>query len=133
MSNPLDQFRRQEQRTQAAAATLVNTGGLKPYEGYRAQDRKPERVEIRSLQQPTHAPSYRYLLDVSFDGAYGTIINLVYSFVNVEIKGKNLQPVVYALLESRCDFIQQFDAREFVKPEDGKPVIESITFTRERG
>jgi hypothetical protein len=126
--DPLSQFRRQEQRTQDAASTLANLGGLKPYEAYKAQDRKPERLEIRRLLAPTHAPSYRYLMDVSYDGGGGTIINLIYSFVAVEIKGRNLQPVAYSIVENRCDFIQDYDPREHAQPEPDKPVIDSIKF-----
>lgn len=81
----------------------------------------------------THAPSYRYLMDIAFNGQYGTEIVLVYSFLMVKIRGRNLQPVIYAILESRCDFIQDFDAREFVKPTDPKqPVIENIEITTGR-
>ena len=74
----------------------------------------------------THAPSYRYLMDVAFNGQYGTELVLVYSFLMVKIKGRNLQPVVAAILENRCDFIQDFDAREFLPPDGAAPVIESI-------
>ena len=128
--DPLEQFRRKEAPSpQAAPAT-----GKPPYEAYKAQDRKPERLEIRRVLGESHAPSYRYLMDVAFNGSFGTEIVLIYSFMVVKIKGKNLQPVIYALLESRCDFIQDYDAREFAPPLDQKqpPVIEEIEIITER-
>ena len=76
----------------------------------------------------THAPSYRYLMDVSFNGQYGTELVLVYSFLMVKIKGRNLQPVVAAILENSCHFIQDYHPNEFLPPPPNAPFIETIEF-----
>jgi hypothetical protein len=128
--DPLEQFRRKEAPPpQAAPAT-----GKPPYEAYKAQDRKPERLEIRRVLGEGHAPSYRYLMDIAFNGSFGTEIVLIYSFMVVKIRGKNLQPVIYALLESRCDFIQDYHPDEFMPWRDmDAPLIETIEIVTGRG
>jgi hypothetical protein len=74
----------------------------------------------------THAPSYRYLMDVAFNGQYGTEIALIYSFLMVKIKGRNLQPVIAAILENSCNFIQDYHPGEFSQVPQDAPYIESI-------
>jgi hypothetical protein len=71
-------------------------------------------------------------MDVAFNGEYGTELALVYSFLMVKIKGRNLQPVIAAILDNRCEFIQDFDAREFLPPDPAAPLIESIEFVSGR-
>ncbi len=46
----------------------------------------------------------------------------------VEIKGKNLKEVRQAVQNGRCEFIQEYDANEFLPPAKNEPVIESIRF-----
>ncbi len=76
----------------------------------------------------THAPSYRYLMDVAFNGESGTEIVLLYSFLTVKITGRSLQPVVAAILENSCIFIQDFHPNEFLQAPQDAPFIEAIEF-----
>jgi len=86
-------------------------------------------LQILCVLGPSHAPSYRYLMDVVFSKDYGSRIELVYSFMMVRIEGRNLAPVAAAILDGTCAFIQDFDAREFATPADqDAPMIEKITF-----
>lgn len=137
-NDPLAAFRRQQpdasfnpQTVSPQQATGQATTGLKPYKAFEIRERAAERLEIRRVLGETHAPSYRYLMDVSFNGQYGTELLLVYSFLIVKIKGKNLQPVIYAILEGRCHCIQDFHPNEFASPQANEPVIESIAFAPE--
>lgn len=92
-----------------------------------AEGRPPERMEIRRLVGDSHAPAYRYLMNISYDRDFSTEIVLYYSFMEVQIRGRNLAPVVKALLASRCAFLQDYDAREYPQPvKDNAPVIEQI-------
>lgn len=121
--DPLASFR----RTQKTDSTNV-PAEPNYYEAYGiAGDRSPDRrLEVRQVLAAWHAPSYRYLMDVVFDGAHGTEIVLVFSFLMVKIKGRNLQAVRRAIIESTCTFIQDYDPREFSLPANDAPVIEKI-------
>lgn len=52
---------------------------------------------------------------------------LVYTVLGVKVSGRNLQPVIMALLAGTADFIQEYDRNLWPKPLDAQtPVIESI-------
>lgn len=51
-----------------------------------------------------------------------------YSFMAVEVKGRNLKEVRQAIQDSRCKFIQEYHENEFLPPGKDDPVIESIRF-----
>ena len=64
-------------------------------DGYVAFDTKDRvaRLKIFKKNYPTHTPGYHYLLDVVYSGQNVTQIVLVFTFLMVFIKGKNLQPI----------------------------------------
>jgi hypothetical protein len=96
------------------------------YRAFAAKDRV-ERLKIKRAKYPTHAPGYAYLLDIIYDGNFGTDFVLVYTILGVKVTGKNLQPVIMALLAGTADYIQEFDRSKWPKPTDAKaPIIESI-------
>ena len=123
MNDPLAQFRK------TSTGSAADTTPPKSPEGYVAFDAKDkvERLKIRRANAPTRSPGYNYLLDVVYDGAFGTNIVLVYTFLMVLVRGKNLQPVVMALEMGTAEFIQEFDPDRWQMPKDEKaPFIESI-------
>ena len=128
MNDPLAQFRR---KPPASAGTL-GTGQTPPPkspDGYVAFDTKDRvaRLKIFKKNYPTHTPGYHYLLDVVYSGQNVTQIVLVFTFLMVFIKGKNLQPIVSALELWTSDFIREFDPATWPKPDDSQAtVIESI-------
>ena len=140
--NPLDRWRtnqpptspqaethdrnRQQQPPPAQQFAPQAAASLKPYEAYKVKDKGAERLEIRRVLGESHAPSYRYLMDVSFNGDYGTELVLIYSFLMVKIKGRQMQPLIRAILEGTCAFIQDFHPKEFLQPQPGAAIIESI-------
>jgi hypothetical protein len=86
-----------------------------------------DRLKIRRANDPTRSPGYAYLLDVVYDGPYGTNFVLVYTFLMVLVKGRNLQHLITALEMGTADYIQEFDVDRWQKPKDEKaPFIESI-------
>lgn len=104
-------------------------GSADTAEGYVAFSTKDKvsRLRIRRASAPTHAPGYPYLLDVVYDGPYGTSIVLVYTFLMVVVRGRNLQPLIPALEGGVTDFIQEFDPEIWRKPTEEKAtLIESI-------
>jgi hypothetical protein len=95
------------------------------YVAFDAKD-KVDRLRIRRAAGPTRSPGYDYLLDVVYDGGYGTNFVLIYTFIMIVVKGRNLQSVISALEMRTADFIQEFDPR-WEKPTDKTaPFIETI-------
>lgn len=122
MSDPLAHFRKRPIGT----ATTPTGEGTEGYAAFGAKD-KVERLKIRRASAPTRSPGYAYLLDIAYDGPFGTNFVLVYTFMMVLVRGRGLQPVVMALESRTADFIQEFDAEQWQKPKDAAaPFIESI-------
>jgi len=96
------------------------------YVAFDAKD-NVSRLKIGRANDPTRSPGYNYLLDVVYDGEFGTNFTLIYTFLMVLVRGRNLQPVVMALQMGTADFIQEFDPDRWQMPKDEKaPFIESI-------
>ncbi len=119
MSDPLAQFRRKP--VAVADATATGEG----YAAFGAKDRV-ERLRIRRAMGPTRSPVYNCLLDVAYDGDYGTNFVLTYTFMIVLVRGKNLQAIIAAIEAGTAHFIQEFDADQWAKPDSTAPFIESI-------
>lgn len=121
--DPLAKFR---QSTPGLPFENALSGAGDDYVAFAAKDRV-ERLKIRRAKHPTHAPGYAYLLDIIYDGNHGTDFVLVYTILGVKVTGKNLQPVIMALLAGTADFIQEYDRAKWPKTVDAKaPLIESI-------
>jgi hypothetical protein len=101
--------------------------GKEVYHAYHAQGRKSDRIEIRKAAAAWRAPAYRYLMDVTFNGYYETELDLIFTFYTIHIKGRHLDPIIYAIEDSRCVYIQDFHAEQFAPWLQGEPFIESIT------
>jgi len=102
-----------------------NSEGLADYLAFNAQDRN-KNLEIKTAKGINRAPAYAYLLDVLSDGQRGTEISLLFSFMVIDIRGKNLQEAAHALAMRGCAFIQEFDPKAFTQPEPSAAIIESI-------
>lgn len=129
MSDPLAQYRRKP-------APAKGSGAERESEAYAAFDAKDkvDRLRIRRVMDPTRSPGYAYLLDVVYDGPYGTNFVLVYTFMMVLVRGRNLQTVIAALEGGMADFIQEFDADRWETPKDpAAPFIESIEVIVQEG
>jgi hypothetical protein len=124
--DPLKPFRRPgSTRAERRAEPPPLPGSLKPYRAFDAQD-KLVCLEIRRVLGTTHAPTYAYLLNITFDHEYYTGFVLHFSFMQVKVRGKNLKDVITALKLRKCEYIQDFHPSEFAPPKPGEPIIESI-------
>lgn len=122
MADPLAQYRKRP----AGTPTTPAAGEPEGYLAFGAKD-KVDRLKIRRANEPTRSPGYAYLLDVVYDGPFGTNFVLVYTFLMVLVKGSHLQPIVMALETGTADFIQEFDPDRWSRPRDeNAPLIESI-------
>lgn len=114
MADPLASFRK---------TPVSPSGGTSPpneteeYVAFGSKD-KISRLRIRRAMAPTRSPGYAYLLDVVYDGSYGTNFVLVYTFLMVLVRGRNLQSLVYGLENGMVDYIQEFDPDRWAKPTD---------------
>lgn len=123
MNDPLAKFRKDT----AGVPPMLQPSqtGDDDYVAFGAKDRV-ERLKIKRAKYPTHAPGYAYLLDIIYDGNSGTDFVLVYTILGVKVTGRNLQPVIMALLAGTADYIQEFDKSKWRKPDASAPVIDSI-------
>jgi hypothetical protein len=126
--DPLAQFR----RSPVTPAVKDTAAEAEPddgkYRAFRAVDREPKRLSVRALGLAWVHATYSYLQYITEDAGRGRMFYIVYGFMVVEVRGRNLGPVVDALRLDNCDFIQQFDAGRWEKPGAGEPIIESIVF-----
>src|ERR1700733_13934944 len=99
MNDPLAAYRKKPVGPAAQTTTPKKEDG---YVAFDAKD-KVDRLKIRRANAPTRSPGYAYLLDIIYDGPYGTNFVLVYTFLMVLVRGKNLQGLVTALEMGTAD------------------------------
>jgi hypothetical protein len=75
--------------------------GLSDYQAFDAKDRS-KRLRIRTAAQPAYSPLYRLLFNVSYDDKDWTSFVLTYSFMQVQVTGKNLQNIIIAIENDGC-------------------------------
>ena len=134
--DPLEQFRKtpipsRKTEIDAKASNLPAEEVETESEGYQACGGKgrSEGLQIRRKGKPQRSPRLAYLLDVVSDGEYGTMIELIFTFLSVRIEGRNLQTVIQLLENGSAGFIQQFDPKRWDQPADDVPVITTIKLT----
>src|ERR1700722_11800038 len=126
MADPLETFRRRPAALSPTKAA-VPSAPSEPYQAFATKDKRG-RIDIRTNDGLCHAPAYTYLLDVSYDRRAYTSILLVFSFMLVRIRGQNLKPLIDAIKLHTCEFIAEFDSKEFGPLADpNATVVESVT------
>ena len=120
--DPLAAFRRKPLSTEATTTEPKEPEG---YVAFGGKDRV-ERLRIRRAMAPTRSPRYLHLQDMAYDGKLGTNFALVFEFMVVLVRGKNLQGMIAAIENGTVDFIQEYDPDLWPKPADDAPFIESI-------
>ncbi|HEV2695905.1 MAG TPA: hypothetical protein VG347_23650 [Verrucomicrobiae bacterium] len=128
--DPLAQYRKSPQippvGTSIPPAGTMPPKGSEEYVAFVTKD-KVNRLRIHSAMAPTHSPSYNILLDIVYDGQYGTNFVLLYTVMMVLVRGKNLQKMVFAIENGMADGIFEFDPDRWEKPKDASAAfIESI-------
>ena len=126
LGDPLSEFR----STKPAPASIVSKSrlGKRPYEAYDKKGRPCPYTEILCIAQPSQSPQSRFFMAAVFSSDYDEVLTLIYSFMAVEIRGRNLREVRRAMQNGRCEFLQEFHENEFLVPGQEEPVIESIRF-----
>jgi hypothetical protein len=80
------------------------------YHAFHAVDREPKRLAARAVGFAWVHASYSFLQYITEDAGRGRIFYIIYGFMVIEVRGRNLSPVVDAIRRDACAFIQQFDA-----------------------
>ena len=84
--------------------------GKEMYHAFRISLRKRDRLELRPESGEWLFPRYFDMADMIVNRRAGTEIVLQFPLYAVFIEGRNLQQLVYALKESRCNFIEAYDS-----------------------
>lgn len=122
--DPMDRFRSAGLRSPVSPVPGSNAGH---YEAFGLARQPRRRLIIRPKLRTWERAGYAYLLRVTEDGVYGNSMALVFTFMAVLVRGRNLKPIVEAIDAETCEFIQQFDADRWLPAVDAKaPFIESI-------
>lgn len=129
MADVLEQFEKKPRlvKNESTSDGEDNGGDPRAYLAYRSVDRPRVRLKIRPVSFAWERLPNRMLLRIMENKNSGQDLVLVYSFLGVTIKGRNLQPVAEAIEMERCLFIQEFDPKLHDKPVDASaPFIEKI-------
>jgi len=129
MNDPLSQFRREQTTLTTTNNKASKTGTRKkPYEAFDSTGKPSPYTEIRCVLQPSQSPQSRFFMGAVFSIDYNDAFTLIYSFMAVMVKGRNLKEVRRAIQMSCCEFIQEYNENEFLKPGKDTPMIASIQF-----
>src|ERR1700753_1670414 len=95
--NPLARFRRQGVSAPAEQSERpANAGERKPYRAFDPQD-KVMSLDIHRFVAATYSPSYAYMINITYDNEYFTNFVIYFTFLRVEVRGKNLKEVITAI------------------------------------
>jgi hypothetical protein len=123
----LAQFRKAPIVTEQSQAEFPEDDGS--YLAFHAVDRDQKRLSARAVGVAWVHATYSFLQYITEDAGRGRMFYLVFGFMVIEVRGRNLSPVVDAIRREACTFIQQFDPGKWEKPKDAsEPIIESILF-----
>jgi hypothetical protein len=127
--DPLAGFRRKGEKATSTASRPTEGGDRsREYEAFNPKDNQRRgRLNIRRKGGMSHAPGYNFIIDICYDEDHYSGILLILSTMIVKIRGRNLKPIVDALLLGTCEFIQEFRDDIFDKPDDATaPFVEAI-------
>jgi hypothetical protein len=126
--DPLAGFRRKGEKATPSTPRPPERGGSREYQAFNPKDNQRRgRLNIRRKGGMSHAPGYNFIIDICYDEDHYSGIMLVLSTMLVKIRGRNLKPVVDALLLGTCEYIQEFRDDIFDKPDDpAAPFLEAI-------
>ena len=131
MTDRVEQFRRPSLIRSAAANDDETEEMLEPdaaeYQAFRVGGRELRRISLLPVKGVWAHAAYRHHMDVFEDGGHGTGLVLDFPFMAAIITGRNLRPLIGAILRERCAFVQEFDpARWGAQPTDGRPVVTGL-------
>ena len=128
----MDRFFRNATARNGSATRVLAGPGVVQYAAFGIAKKPLRRLAIRPRMRTWERAGYPFLLRVLEDGVYGESMALVFTFMGVLIRGRNLKPIIEAIDAETCEFIQEYDADRWPRPTDEKaPFIESIQIEAE--
>jgi hypothetical protein len=109
--------------TSPAAQRDRELAGYRAY-GVASGPARPLRLDIRPKDGLAVARLYSALTEIAYDRTGYSGILLVFTGKLVKLRGRNLRPVVEALLAGTCEYVAELGDGEQAK--DGEPVIDRI-------
>jgi hypothetical protein len=88
------------------------------YTAFRAVDREQGCLNIRRGNGRWEWVNNKYLLRVAGNNPAWSCVTVAYTFLVVQITGRNLMEVAEAIAANHCDFIQEHDAEHWLQPKD---------------
>jgi hypothetical protein len=86
-----------------------------------------QRLHIVMAAEPSEFPGYPYLLNIHFDQHQQSGFTLIYTFMVVQVTGRNLWPVVHAINLGNCALMREYHPKLYSRPPAGdEPFIEKI-------
>lgn len=134
MSDAIDRLARYRKTETAAERPQASTASADDYEHYlafKAVDRAQRRLLIKPVGAAQEFLPFHYLLRVVLDPKQARLA-LIFSFMAVTLTGRNLGPIAEAVASEHCEFIEQFDSKQWKRPAPDAPIIETIEFVTER-
>ena len=102
------------------------------YHAFKAVDRKQRRLLVRPVGAASEWVTYQYLLRIVLDPK-ATKLALIFSFMVITITGRNLFQLAEAVADERCDRIEVFDPKKWLKPTDAQAAfVEAVEFVTDR-
>lgn len=130
MNDPLARFQKAQMLAHEISDYKEKTSKniLQSYHAFAVMEKmdKSNHLQIRRTTGLSHSPTYEHLLDICYDGIYATEIVLIYSFMQVTIKGKNLQSLITMIEKHECLYIQDYNEHFFSLPKPEEAIIEFI-------
>lgn len=90
--------------------------------------RRPPRLRIKTHAGPGHSLPYASLCDVVSDDRFGASFALIFYHQVVQVRGRNLRPVVEAINSQMAAVLTAYDPQAFDAPQEGEAVIERVEF-----
>jgi hypothetical protein len=88
-------------------------------------------LELRTGDGVTIARLASGLMEIAYDRPDYTCMLLVFAGKTVKLRGRNLRPVVDALLAGTCEYVAELANGE--QPEEGAPVIDRMELLKQSG
>jgi len=89
--------------------------------------RKVTTLEVRGKELLWPSPAYSWFLYTMEDGDRGTFLAVIFSCMQVYVRGRNLRPVAAAVKRHRCSALWEYNPDRWPLPADkSAPFIASI-------
>ena len=125
----LDTPKKTAKKNKTSPSNILIGPTVTQYQAFKADSSSQRRLALRPVDKVWERVVYSQLLRICEDGLGGKAITLVFTFMSVFIRGRNLRKIADAVDNHICIFIQQYNPSRWPAPEDDSaPYVESIEY-----